>query len=313
MEGLDRRYQFIDTRNLAGALRVKNITGINPLEVGVDSSWGRPDGLVPTGKGRVPASAERFVEAQANRLWAGRELVDKLEERRSAGANFRAQQKHLRQQAAATTARAWEDKANPDRQHQQMMKDTRLNDTFAKVEIDNDVAPEEFAEFEEHWQDTAKRLPPLPAGLEPTLRIRKLGRHHLSGMFVPQVNTVVVDVRDSSTMVKEMGHYYDMVARDSASLSPKFAPILSAYSNTLTIPPDVPRTGARAVKPAYYKTPTEVFARGFELWAHERRGVSGKSLDPTKLDTFPYQPFQNPELKQQLFDYFDKEFGRVPN
>ena len=314
MGGLDSRYQFIDTRALVGAQRVKQLTGVNPLEVGADSSWGRPEGLVPTGKHqRLSPKGREFVADQTKRLWAARELVDQLEARREEGANFRAQRAHFQRQSASTTARAWEEKANPDRQHQQMMDDTVLNESFDRVEIDNDVDAEEFVEFEADWVEAAKRLPPLPKGLEPTLRIRKLGRHHLSGMYVPQANTVVVDVRDSSTFVKEMGHYYDMVARKNASLSPKFTKIVSGYGKGLELPANVARTGARAARPAYYKTPTEVFARGFELWAHERRGVSGKGLRPETLGTFPYQPFQDANLKQELFNYFDTEFGRVPN
>ena len=284
-------YQMIDTRTLVGAKRLQVLTNINPLEaVG----------------GRASSNRQRLQQLQGAET-----MLERVEAKRDQGAQYRAQRSYMRRQSSRTRSSVWEDKATPaDRAHQKMMDETTLNQSFLRVELDNDVDAEEFAEFEADWEEAAKRLPPVPTGLAPTLRIRKLGRHNTAGMYVPDVNTVVVEVRDPSALVREMGHYYDQVARRDASQGEGFAPVVAAYSKRLEMPYDSRYSAARSANPNYYKMPGEVFARGFELWAHERRGVSGRVLNPHRFDSFAYAPFRDETVKRQMFDYFDKEFAR---
>ena len=303
IDGFDSSFQRIDTRSLVGAARLHNMTGVNALELGADKPVPRPRGVKYEDYKREEAT--RFLR----QLWGAQQLLDQVEAKRREGANFRAQAKYVKQASAKTTARAWEDKLHPDKTHQQMMADTALNDTFSKVEIDNDVSAEEFADFEATWEEAAKRLPQIPGRAAPTLRIRKLGRHKATGMYFPHVNTVVVDVRDSSSMVHEMGHYYDIATQNNASLDSGFVDVVDSYSKNLVMPKEAAHSSARAMKADYYQTPTEVFARGFEMWAHERQGVRGRVLNPNKFNGFAYAPFHNPELKTKLFAFFDERFG----
>ena len=287
----DGTYQTIDTRTLVGANRLQVLTGMNPLDaVG--------------GSRNSEAGRKAKVDAAAT-------MLSRVEAKRDQGADYRAQRQYMRRQSKRVAASVWEDKTTPaDRAHQKMMDETTLNDSFLRVELDNDVDAGEFAEFEADWEEAAKRLPPIPSGLEPTLRIRKLGRHRTAGLYVPHVNTVVVDVRDPSALVREMGHYYGQVARRDAARTAAFAPTVLEYSERLVMPPDSWYSSARSADPNYYKTPEEIFARGFELWAHERRGVSGRVLNPKRFESFAYAPFKNQAVKKQMFAYFDKEFAR---
>lgn len=60
------------------------------------------------------------------------------------------------------------------------------------------------------------------------------------------------------------------------------------------------------VKKNYFITPTEVFARGFEMWASKRIADKPSSLykTPEELTTLEYQPYNT--MFDQVIDYFDK-------
>ncbi|GAA4837999.1 hypothetical protein [Garicola koreensis] len=152
------------------------------------------------------------------------------------GRNFLAQKKYIREQNA-TIASAFDDKKNPDKARQDMMASTSLSTAngghFSKVEIDNDVDPDEYADFENAIHDAESKLPPIPADRRPDLRIRKLGKHNANGVYNPARNTVAVDVRTSEAYIHEMGHYYDLTAKGNASLSEDFKDISRSYSSAV--------------------------------------------------------------------------------
>src|SRR5699024_2039384 len=148
-------------------------------------------------------------------------------------------------------------------------------------------------------------IPPSPTGREPSLRIRYLGKHKATGVFFPHANTIAVDVRDSSSFVHEYGHYVDLVTQDNASVGRGFREVVDSYSRKVEMP------AGMESKSGYYSTPTEVYARGFEMYAHERLGVDNRLLRKDKFDRFDFEPFQrDPELKEKMFDLFDEAFGR---
>ena len=232
------------------------------------------------------------------------QALSALEDAQLEGRNFIAQKKYLREQNGKV-ASAFDDKKNPDKTRQDMMATTSLSKanggSFSKVEIDNDVDPEEYADFENAVHDIESKLPPIPAERRPDLRIRKLGKHKANGVYNPARNTVAVDVRTSEAYIHEMGHYYDLTAKGNASLSEDFKSISRAYDQALE-EPDTKRRG-------YLNIPTEQMARGFEVYAHERLGVNNRLVNPSKFDRNDYAPYtDNPQLKAKTFAYFDKIF-----
>lgn len=201
----------------------------------------------------------------------------------SEGKNFLLQKKHVKESSGAI-ATAYMDKKNPDQTRQEMMKNTVLNKYFSKVEIDNDVDPEDR---------------------RPELRIRKLGKHKADGMYFPHKNTIAIDVRDSSAFVHEYGHYLDFTVKSNQSLSQEFSGVVKDYSQDLRLPDNM-----SADKKDYYITPTEVHSRAFEIYAHEHLGIDNKTINPERFESFDYKPFKdNPQMKQAAFDFFDKVFA----
>lgn len=304
------QFLHLDARSLAGVERVKRRTGVNllPVMAGVeleesDARISARTDLSRTQKYEHKKEMRALINARDEALVRG--AFADLEDAQREGQNFRAQRKYLKDKLTTSSATAWQDKKHPDEIHQQLMRETRLNDHFAKVEVDNDVDPAEFADFERSLDEVRGKLPPIPAGREPVLRVRYLGRHRASGVFFPHANTIAVDVRDSGSYVHEYGHYLDFVAKSNASLAPEFREVVGTYRRNLVVPESM------SSKKEYYGTPTEVFARGFELYARERLGVTGsRLLREDRLGGFDYAPFADEEFKQRTFTLFDRVFDK---
>lgn len=304
-----RKFTHLDIRALAAFERIDRKTGVDLMPIVTGAELARrenrfltpaenpePDHNKRAGENRT-AVMERHV-ADVSRAFS------ELEDAQSEARNFKAQAKYMKAKQGSV-ATAWQDKKNPDKVHAELARSTSMARDFAKVEIDNDVDPEQFRDFETAWEDAKTKLPPIPAGREPSLRIRYLGKHKATGVFFPHANTIAVDVRDSSSFVHEYGHYVDLVTKDNASVGRGFREVVDSYSRSVKMPPGM------ETKSGYYSTPTEVYARGFEMYAHERLGVDNRLLRKDKFDRFDFEPFQrNPELKEKMFGLFDEAFGK---
>lgn len=280
-------FVMTDIRTVMGAGRAQRRTGVSLLPH-----------VIGTGGRNVPA------EDHMTALDATQETLRKLQESQAESRNIISQRKYLTSREGGV-ATAWMDKKNPDKVHQDLMRTTKLNKVFRKVEIDNDVDPSEYADFVRSYDEVKDKLPPIPEDRKPELRIRKLGKHHASGVFFPHNNTIAVDVHDSSSFVHEYGHYLDLVVKDSQSLNREFQSITNDYSSRLKIPEGSGR------KRDYYTTPTEVHSRFFEVYAHERLGISNRLVRAEDFTQFDYRPIMSDKkLKERAFTFFDKVFKK---
>ena len=316
-----------DLRSLAGSERIARRTGENIVDANAmyphfetgsgdypDDGSGHEDfqqriyDLKAQGTSLVEVIADRAVHEKASHSRTQTSTVEALaamEDAQLEGRNFQAQKKHL-QRANRSSAGVFDDKKHPDKTRQAMMAQTSLaasnGGTFSRVEIDNDVDPAEYADFEKAVAEVESKIPAIPAGRNPELRIRKLGRHNARGLFAADRNAVAVDVRTSEAYIHEMGHYYDHIVGENASLKQDFRSISRDYAAALKEPDSKRRQ--------YLNTPTEQLARGFEVYAVERLGINNRLVRPEKFDDPDYAPFtQNPELKQRIFAFFDKTFS----
>lgn len=274
-----------DLRMMAGSERINRATG--------------HDIVTEMSKLRNHIPKDELADSKVGVLTAVRDL----EEAQSDGRNFLAQKKYLRNQQSSI-AGVFDDKKHPDKTRRKMMAETSLTSEnggpFTKVEIDNDVDPEEYADFEQAYHQIADKLP-SSNGRPPELRIRKLGKHRANGLFSSGHNAV--DVRTSEAFIHEMGHHFDLVANSNASLSSDFKDISRGYAGSLDEEDPKQRE--------YYNTPTEQLARGFEVYAVERLGINNRLVNPSKFDRNDYAPYtQNPELKEKTFAFFDRLFDR---
>lgn len=304
-----RSFNFVDVRSMVGAYRVDKMTRASGLTMadGVSPMHGllADSNKYPTVIDGVYSkeNSEKNVEFNNQRVTDSLAMMESMQEAQRRLKGIQQQRKYIKD-SGSTVASAWEDKKNPDKTRQKMMKETVLNKYFSKVEIDNDVNPEEYAQFENDYLETMDKLPKIPGQKTPILRIRRLGKHKAKGVFFPHVNTVCVDIRDSSAFVHEMGHQMDIAVKNNASLSKDFDSITKGYSKNLKIPAGEPKS-----REAYLTTPTEISSRFFEVYAHERLGIKNKLLNPENLNSYDYDPIRNnPDLKEKAFKFFDKVY-----
>ena len=197
-----------------------------------------------------------------------------------------------------------------------------------------------FRKVEEDFEEICNKLP--HASAQPELKFRKLGKHKATGLYAPFLNILAVDVRNTESFIHEYGHYLDYKhgdkASESYSLEDNFEHIITAYSNNFKIiskkMEDVLLTrlikaskeSASGISVAsleekrlsaelellkksnkmfdYFTTPTEIFARGFELWVFETI-TSNSSLLKSKEEysnRIEYVSFNG--IKESLFSFF---------
>ena len=218
-----------------------------------------------------------------------------------------------------THARSWETKKNVNQETQHIAFTTPLNNEFNRVEIDNDVDLSKFSVFE---KETLRVLNWLPKGhRKPTLRLRKIANHHALGMYVPAVNNIVIDFRDSkdrsnmtrpgiSSFLHEYGHYldYQFLSTESnkielpLSMQDDFSEILKRVSRNIDC---LPIDSYVRSKESYYRVPTEIFARAFEIYLNSL-GVESpllvSSSGITSLDEYQVVKMGNEDLINKYFD-----------
>lgn len=282
--GAHDRFTVVTPRSLMGARRIAPLVGgdLTPLFL------------------QGPTIGDERAKQRVAAVLA----LDALEQEQEAGGNFLLQRKRFKEQQKVI-ATAWMDKKNPDQLHRGLMESHELKDHFRKVELDNDVDPAEWQSFQQEVLAVQEKLPTIPGDRQPELRVRKLGKHRALGLYFPHKNTVCVDLRTSEAYIHEMGHYYDIAVQENASLSEDFQEVAKRYRKHLQ---NVPQG-----KEEYYSTPTEIFARGFELYAHERLGIThSRLMRPESFDNFDYKPFTaHPEEKARLFAVLDKVFQKA--
>lgn len=273
-------FRILDVRLLAGATRIRRATGTNLITESCDS--------------KLP------YEHRSAARWNALAALVSLEDSQLEGKNFMAQKSHIREHSSKI-ATAWMDKKNPDEIHVELMASSPLLEDFRKLEVDNDVASEELKSFEEDFAATKALLPQIPEDRKPELKIRKLGKHRAVGLFFPTLNILAVDVRDSSSFIHEYGHALDFMVYGGASLSAEFRPISRAYAAAL--PSSV------GTKASYYNTPTEQFARLFEIYSVEVLGLANRLVNASNFSQPDYAPYmENEELKAQGFDFLNSLF-----
>lgn len=253
--------------------------------------------------------------------------------------NFVLNQKYSRQ-SSATIATIQTDKKYQDTE---LNKSTIFNQLgFRKVEVDTQMYEGRefdynlFRKVEEDFEEICNKLP--HASAQPELKLRKLGKHKATGLYAPFLNILAVDVRNTESFIHEYGHYLDYKhgGKENYSLRDDFEHIITSYSNNFKIiskkkEDDLLTRLMKASKESissvvsleeqrlsselallkqtvkmydYFTTPTEIFARGFELWVYETI-TSNSSLLASKetySNRIEYTSFNG--IKESLFAFF---------
>lgn len=214
-------------------------------------------------------------------------------------------------------AAAWETKKHINQSTKRLIGDSKLNQVTGGLEIDNEVNPDDFKLFE---QEVLRVLPLLPTGkCQPVLRLRKLGNYHAYGLYVPRLNNIVLDFRNEDqiaafsyagirSFIHEYGHYLDHQYNDGQlSMKKDFAPLLRNYQEKIR------RVDEDYIidKLHYFMTPTEVFARLFEIYV---KSLGFQSLliknSKTYQETAEYSVVDKLMMKQ-VKKYFSEVFPQL--
>jgi hypothetical protein len=255
--------------------------------------------------------------------------------------NFVLNQKYS-SQSSATIATIQTDKKYQDSELNKSTIFNQLG--FRKVEVDTQKYEGKefdynlFRKVEEDFEEICNNLP--HASAQPELKFRKLGKHKASGLYAPFLNILAVDVRNTESFIHEYGHYLDYKhgGKENYSLRDDFEHIITSYSNNfkITFQKKEDELLTRLMKASkesasgtsivsleekrlsaelellkksnkmfdYFTTPTEIFARGFELWVFETI-TSNSSLLKSKEEysnRIEYVSFSG--IKESLFSFF---------
>jgi hypothetical protein len=255
--------------------------------------------------------------------------------------NFVLNQKYSKQ-SSTTIATIQTDKKYQDSELNKSTIFNQLG--FRKVEVDTQKYDGKefdyylFKKVEEDFEKICNKLP--HAAAQPELKFRKLGKHKATGLYAPFLNILAVDVRNTESFIHEYGHYLDYKhgenVGDSYSLSEDFEHIITSYSNNFKIIckkqedyllTRLMNAGKESISSVvsleekrltaelellkktdkmfdYFTTPTEIFARGFELWVFETI-TSDSSLLMKREDysnRIEYASFNG--IKERLFTFF---------
>lgn len=201
-------------------------------------------------------------------------------------------------------------------QDEELNKSTIFNQWFRKVEVDTEKYDgyvfdyDKFSEVEKDFAAVYNQLPKTLA--KPELRFRKLGKHKAYGLYSPFLNIIAVDVRKTSSFIHEYGHYLDFkYQKDVISNSLPFTPFITMYRENLKALNEIHPVSKKMIE--YFNIPTEIFARGFELWVHativsDSSVVKESDLYNNKIE---YKAFEG--FKESLFAYFNIIFEQQLN
>lgn len=202
-----------------------------------------------------------------------------------------------------SVATAFETKKNiPEKIVNAMKQSEFLKKGFKFVELDEDTDLEKYKLVEKYYLDIYDRLPDLPLQ---ALRFRKLGKHSIggsrvSGLYSPHHRSIAVDLRQFDSFIHEYAHAIDYLHEvgENQSMQFGFTEILNKYEALL--PKGVENK-------SYYLTPTEVFARGYEVAFRAKYPTLQTGLMKTLeglQKSKAHQPFyKNEELYKETLEY----------
>lgn len=195
---------------------------------------------------------------------------------------------------------------------------------FKGVEIDNDVDLHLLRKLEPKISDLIKVLPRATNDAKPILRFRKLKNHGALGMYTPYNNTLAVDFRPANygkssglqSFIHEYGHFLDYnSADDQLALSDGFNLILHYTQKNIRSSKAVKRIPSKKYGINYLLTPSEIFARSFEIYMSSIGLNNDLISDPETYDNpnnLQYATF-DAGLRKVISQYFDDLFPDLRN
>lgn len=209
-------------------------------------------------------------------------------------------------------ARAFETKKNIPQKILKVMKNTTFLKDFSYVELDEDTDISKFHLIEKEWIKVKKalNLEKYLDSIKPELRFKKLGKHRALGLYYPTLNCICVDITSPSSFLHEFGHFIDYTNKKGQySLKYEFFPLIEEYKksyNSYILKNRNSEAAYLTRKKNYFFTPTEIFARCFEIYL-VNKGVKNSFLkEKENLIVSLGYPEINNYFLDLINNYFDK-------
>jgi hypothetical protein len=210
-----------------------------------------------------------------------------------------------------STARVFQTKKNIPQKVLKEMETSVFNDYFGYVEFDEDcdlekirIIADEFIAFKETFLDSFDSS-------SVQIRFRKLGRHRAAGLYFPMLRCLCVDISSPSSFVHEFGHCIDhtyLKGCKNLSDMPEFEKAYRQYcyllEHSIATDPELKARLKGKYDLSYYETPTEVFARCFEMYFVRQKELSVSICSATSEMDFAYP--ESELLDKYVSIYFDK-------
>ena len=205
-----------------------------------------------------------------------------------------------REYAKRHAAGVFTDKKRCDDAHRRAAEASMFGRTFRHVEIDDDIDLDLFARLDDEYR-TRRGDGELPAISDGNaFRFRKTGRHKAIGVYSPHEHAIAVDPRAPRSLIHEFAHAYDF-EHGQISCTPRFQPILDMFEAGFD------RTNQTETRIRYALTPTEVFARGWEIhMLHTGKGGSFVGVEADYRNDPLYRPLLDMEGLDELYATFER-------
>lgn len=231
-----------------------------------------PKKLVTFGRGRCLKKSDYVIRLRyGNWIWSVIDAAKVLIEEQSAIKRNEMYKKN----ASGDYARSYQTKKNINKSTVDAMNSSGFNRFFNFVEFDNDVdiakVEEIFKEFEAFNKFLYGEYVATP---ETTIRFRRLGNHKASGLYYPGIDCICIDINNPDSLVHEYGHMLDYHAGE-ISVTDEFTYIRNEYAGLLReciARNNLELKGKYSLD--YYLTPTEIFARCFEIYMKNKGMVN---------------------------------------
>lgn len=223
--------------------------------------------------------------------------------------------------ASNSHAKFFQQKKNINKEERQAMHKLSdlLKDYVKGVEIDNDVDLNKLNKLIPTIKETFPLLPKAQDGSKPILRFRKLRNLKAIGVYTCFNDTIALDFRSIGNItglqafVHEYGHFLDYHSESETALSitdSKFVNgVLDPVVNYLKKFRNTGFMNQGKFGFDYLCTPTEVFARAFEVYV-SFLGLNNSLIESkshyTNWKRAEYACFK--DIYQNVSDYFDSEY-----
>ena len=211
----------------------------------------------------------------------------------------------------AHTARVFEDKKNPDEGHVAAARNGFIGREFSRTEVDDRCDLAEFSDLQDELEARIKcgEIPQIDTASH-DLRFRLLGRHRVIGLYFPRqpkipTPCIAIDCRHPASLLHEFAHAYDYEHGQPSATDARFREEImrpfSAEFRRMVKEGELPISRKKA---AYYTTPTEVFARSWEVYASVN-GFGGSFV--SRPEEYAFDPAYKGLLdrKDAICAYFD--------